>query len=72
MHQAKHSLLGMSGDVGAQALHRLVKRYYPLIATGVLPMEADWFDRIEQTHAATVRALQAAFPENGNSGKALH
>lgn len=34
-------------------------------------MEADWFDRIEQTHAATVRALQAAFPENGNSGKAL-
>src|SRR5581483_6179546 len=62
MHQAMHSLLGMSGDVGAQALHQAIRRYYPAIASGVVPADADWLLRITRVHAATVIALQEKYP----------
>jgi HPt (histidine-containing phosphotransfer) domain-containing protein len=70
MHEAMHSLLGMSGDVGAQALHRVVKRYYPVIAAGAQPADADWFVRIEHVHAATAQALQARVLAPGVIGNA--
>lgn len=68
MHQAMHSLLGMSGDVGAQALHQAIRRYYPAIASGVQPADTEWLLRIQQIHAATVIALQTKYPASGNQG----
>ena len=45
-YQTLHSLLGISGEAGAQALHQLVKRFHGVIAEGEWPRETDWFAQI--------------------------
>ncbi|HXD40281.1 MAG TPA: response regulator [Ramlibacter sp.] len=53
---ALHSLLGMSGEVGAQALHRLVRRFYvPMIEARAWPLDREWLAQIK---AAAERAQQ--------------
>jgi len=57
---ALHSLLGMSGEAGAQALHRLVRRFYvPMIETRAWPADSEWLARIKAAAARAEEALQA-------------
>jgi two-component system, CAI-1 autoinducer sensor kinase/phosphatase CqsS len=60
---ALHSLLGMSGEAGAQALHRLVRRFYvPMIEARAWPPDSDWLARIKAAAARAEKALQAYDP----------
>ncbi len=60
---ALHSLLGMSGEAGAQALHRLVRSVYgPMIETGAWPPDDGWLARIRTAAADAQEALQAYAP----------
>jgi CheY-like chemotaxis protein len=57
---ALHSLLGMSGEAGAQALHRLVRRFYvPMIETRAWPPERQWLAHLKEAAARAESALRA-------------
>lgn len=55
-----HSLLGMSGEAGAQALHGLVRRMYgPMLEARAWPAEAAWLAQIKAAAARAEQALRA-------------
>jgi CheY-like chemotaxis protein/signal transduction histidine kinase len=55
-----HSLLGMSGEAGAPALHQAVRRIYvPMVETKEWPTQTEWAGRIAALAAETVQALRA-------------
>jgi two-component system, CAI-1 autoinducer sensor kinase/phosphatase CqsS len=55
-----HSLLGMSGEAGAQALYQAVRRaYVPMVETRAWPTQPDWTGHIAALAAETERALKA-------------
>jgi two-component system CAI-1 autoinducer sensor kinase/phosphatase CqsS len=55
-----HSLLGMSGEAGAQALYQAVRRVYvPMVETREWPSQPDWAGHIAALAAETERALKA-------------
>jgi len=54
-----HSLLGTSGDAGAQALYQLVRGIYiPMIEGQLWPQSSDWVGNIAGVAADSVRALR--------------
>ncbi|GAB3661189.1 hypothetical protein GCM10028813_38910 [Ramlibacter alkalitolerans] len=56
---ALHSLLGMSGEAGAQGLYQHVRKLYvPLLEHGQWP-GADWLPQLEQLASRTEDALKA-------------
>ena len=60
---ALHSLLGMSGEAGAQALHRLVRRFYvSMIEARAWPADSDWVAHIRTAAARAEQALRAYGP----------
>jgi len=55
-----HSLLGMSGEAGAQALYRAVRRVYvPMVENKAWPAQDGWAGDIAALAAQTAQALQA-------------
>lgn len=60
--QSIHSLLGISGEAGAIALHVVVKSFHSSLINGQWPQQNDWLaqlrDLVDTTEAA-VRALEA-------------
>ena len=57
---ALHSLLGMSGEAGAQALHQQVRKLYvPLLEQGAWPAGADWLPQLKDLALHTEQALRA-------------
>jgi CheY-like chemotaxis protein len=55
-----HSLLGMSGEAGTQALYQAVRRVYvPMVETREWPSEPDWAGHIAALAAETEQALRA-------------
>jgi HPt (histidine-containing phosphotransfer) domain-containing protein len=57
--EALHSLLGMSGEAGAQALYRQVRQIYvPMLEARTWPRQAGWADEIAALAAQTERALR--------------
>jgi HPt (histidine-containing phosphotransfer) domain-containing protein len=55
-----HSLLGMSGEAGAQVLYQQVRRVYvPLLEQGRWPDDADWLAQLQSTARRTEEALRA-------------
>jgi HPt (histidine-containing phosphotransfer) domain-containing protein len=55
-----HSLLGMSGEAGAQALYQAVRRVYvPLVETQSWPAQAGWMQQVAALAADTEKALKA-------------
>jgi two-component system CAI-1 autoinducer sensor kinase/phosphatase CqsS len=57
---ALHSLLGMSGEAGAQVLYQQVRRIYvPLLEEGRWPEAADWMAQLQATATRTEEALRA-------------
>lgn len=56
---ALHSLLGMSGEAGAQALYRMVRRLYvPMLETRSWPGTPGWAAQIAALATRTERALR--------------
>ncbi|MFM0337102.1 ATP-binding response regulator [Paraburkholderia fungorum] len=60
-HGALHLLLGVSGNLGAKALHQFARQIYPRVAAGQWPSEADWLARIRTLGNRSADALQAYF-----------
>ena len=57
---ALHSLLGMSGEAGAQALYQKVRRLYvPLLEEGQWPTGTGWLPELQALARATEEALRA-------------
>ncbi|HET8744607.1 MAG TPA: Hpt domain-containing protein [Ramlibacter sp.] len=68
---ALHSLLGMSGEAGAQALYQQVRKIYvPLLEHGQWPAAADWLPQLQQLAARTEEALKAYSAGQARSGAA--
>jgi two-component system CAI-1 autoinducer sensor kinase/phosphatase CqsS len=58
--EALHSLLGMSGEAGAAALHHLVRRIYvPMIEEHLWPQAEGWLGQIRALALRTDEALTA-------------
>jgi CheY-like chemotaxis protein len=62
-HGALHALLGVSGNIGAKALHRFARQIYPRVIDGKWPVESDWLARISTLGARSTDALQAYYVE---------
>ncbi|MES2940099.1 MAG: response regulator [Pseudomonadota bacterium] len=61
--QALHSLLGMSGEAGATALHQLVRRIYvPMLEHKRWPEGGSWPEQIRRLATQTDEALRAYSP----------
>ncbi|WP_103704709.1 response regulator [Paraburkholderia eburnea] len=60
-HTALHRLLGVSGNIGAKALHAYGRRIYPPMVEGRWPPEADWIERLGALGACSADALDAYF-----------
>ena len=57
---ALHSLLGMSGEAGAQALYQQVRKLYvPLLEEGEWPGGTAWLPQLQELAARTEQALRA-------------
>lgn len=57
---ALHSLLGMSGEAGTQALHRLVRGFYvAMIEARAWPDDPQWLAQIKSAAACAETALRA-------------
>ncbi|NKA72560.1 histidine kinase [Ralstonia solanacearum] len=59
VEQAMHSLLGVSGNLGGMALHRLIRRIYAPVVAGRWPDDEDWLPQIRALTTQTVLALRA-------------
>ena len=59
MHEALHSLLGISGSAGAVALPLFIKQQvYPAVAAGAWPAQPHWLETMEQLNTETLQAIQ--------------
>ncbi|MEJ8837381.1 Hpt domain-containing protein [Ramlibacter sp. AN1133] len=68
---ALHSLLGMSGEAGAQGLYHHVRRLYvPLLEHAEWPPQADWLAQLAQLAARTEEALKAYCAQQARSSAA--
>ncbi|CAE6884607.1 CAI-1 autoinducer sensor kinase/phosphatase CqsS [Paraburkholderia domus] len=56
-----HLLLGISGNIGAKALHQFARQLYPRIVEGEWPSEPDWVTRICMLGGRSADALQTYF-----------
>ncbi|WP_041675331.1 ATP-binding response regulator [Ramlibacter tataouinensis] len=60
-YMALHSLLGASGEIGAQALHETAQGCYRALSQGEWPQPRDWPARIAGLASATEEAVLAAY-----------
>ena len=57
-HVSLHALLGVSGNIGAEALHRYARQIYPRVVAGEWPLETDWLAQIRALGTRSTDALQ--------------
>jgi CheY-like chemotaxis protein/signal transduction histidine kinase len=67
-HVALHLLLGISGSIGARALHQFVRQIYPRVVEGEWPAEADWLVQICSLSDHSAPALQTYFASSKARG----
>ncbi|CAB3775762.1 Sensor histidine kinase RcsC [Paraburkholderia ultramafica] len=60
-HSALHVLLGVSGNIGAKALHRFARQIYPRVIDGEWPSEPDWLAHICLLGERSADALQSYY-----------
>jgi CheY-like chemotaxis protein len=60
-HAALHVLLGVSGNIGAKALHQFIRQIYPRVVEGEWPAQADWLARICSLSDQSAPALRTYF-----------
>jgi len=66
---ALHSLLGMSGEAGAQALYQHVRKLYvPLLEEGQWPTGHQWLPQLQALARRTEEALRAYCAQQSRSG----
>lgn len=66
---ALHSLLGMSGEAGAQALYQQVRKLYvPLLEEGDWPTGSTWLPQLKELASRTEEALKAYCSQQARSG----
>jgi CheY-like chemotaxis protein len=66
---ALHSLLGMSGEAGAQALYQHVRKLYvPLLEEGHWPTGHQWLPQLQALARRTEEALRAYCAQQSRSG----
>jgi two-component system, CAI-1 autoinducer sensor kinase/phosphatase CqsS len=66
---ALHSLLGMSGEAGAQALYQHVRKLYvPLLEEGQWPTGHQWLPQLQGLARKTEEALRAYCAQQARSG----
>ncbi|MBC5786266.1 response regulator [Ramlibacter sp. USB13] len=66
---ALHSLLGMSGEAGAQALYQHVRKLYvPLLEQGEWPTGHQWLPQLQALARRTEEALRAYCDQQTRSG----
>lgn len=58
VEQAMHALLGVSGNLGGMALHRLIRRTYEPVVAGHWPDNENWLSQIRALATQTVAALR--------------
>ncbi|MBP7566499.1 MAG: response regulator, partial [Burkholderiaceae bacterium] len=63
-HDALHSLVGASGDSGAQLLHRASRAIYPLLLERQWPADPQWLGRLRALAQATDEAMHARYLRN--------
>jgi two-component system CAI-1 autoinducer sensor kinase/phosphatase CqsS len=61
LHQTLHTFLGISGEVGAVALHQFIRRIYPSVENGYWSREENWLAQIESLSAKTCQALREGY-----------
>lgn len=68
---ALHSLLGMSGEAGAQALYQQVRRIYvPLLEQQQWPAQPGWVEQLQALADRTEQALKAYCAAEASTGAA--
>lgn len=65
--QALHSLVGVSGEMGARALYEMVGRHYHAVNQHAWPMEPDWLDGLKALSAESERALLACYASGASA-----
>jgi two-component system, CAI-1 autoinducer sensor kinase/phosphatase CqsS len=66
-HEALHSLLGVSANIGGAALHRLVRHLYvPVANEHRWPAEENWRSELRNVMAQTVQMLHRECPAIGS------
>ncbi|QQC67340.1 ATP-binding response regulator [Paraburkholderia ginsengisoli] len=60
-HGALHVLLGVSGNIGAKALHRFTRQLYPRVIAGEWPTEPDWLAQLGMLSGRSADALHAYY-----------
>lgn len=64
--QTLHSLMGLSGEMGARAMYETVRRHSRVVESNAWPSEPNWLDRLMALTVASEQALQASFA-SGNA-----
>jgi two-component system CAI-1 autoinducer sensor kinase/phosphatase CqsS len=57
-HNTLHLLLGISGNIGAKALHQFARQIYPQFIAKKWPVQTDWVARIDSLGNRSADALQ--------------
>lgn len=65
--QALHSLVGLSGEMGARAMFETTRHHSRVIEGNAWPSEADWLERLMTLVARSEQALQASFASGSAS-----
>ena len=55
--EALHTLVGLSGETGAQALHACAKRHYRSMLSQALPPDGGWVEELQSLMASTEQAV---------------
>jgi two-component system, CAI-1 autoinducer sensor kinase/phosphatase CqsS len=62
-HNALHLLLGISGNIGAKALHQFARQVYPPFIAKKWPVQTDWVARINGLGTRSADALHRYYVE---------
>jgi CheY-like chemotaxis protein len=63
--QALHSLVGLSGEMGARAMFETTRHHSRVVESNAWPSEPNWLERLVALTAESERALQASFSGGG-------
>lgn len=69
LHNARqilHSLMGLSGEMGARAMYETARRHSRVVESNAWPSEPNWLDRLMALMVESEQALQASFA-SGNA-----
>lgn len=66
VHSTLHDLIGVAGNVCAQALHQQARHFYQSVVEGQWPAARDWLEQLEYLGEQTDLALHAYYLDRAN------